>query len=243
MEWTVVTCGVPRTQWMMKKQTKDCIWTHNDYIWIKTCLYRPWSWSCRMASLFLYFPVLFRPVFCFSSMFSLIFSFLSSSVVISPVLYCSLSTAPFCSALFWSREGLLARVTLRRLIDPSGCRVDGKHMGSLHSTQKQLLEPSFPMEKTSTEHHAETWQDKSRSITVEQTLCCTEDWVCTGGFVCIENEQCMTFQSVNLYYIQMSSFCQVCVCVCTEGEREYENRGKHREWDLPKIPHMNNARE
>lgn len=54
--------------------------------------------------------------------------------------------AQFCSALFWSRALLLARVTPRRLIDPSGCRVDGKHMGSLHSTQKQLLEPSLPME-------------------------------------------------------------------------------------------------
>lgn len=43
------------------------------------------------ASLLLYFPVLFRPVFCFPSLFSLIFSFLSSSVVISPVLCCSLS--------------------------------------------------------------------------------------------------------------------------------------------------------
>lgn len=94
----------------------------------------------------LIFPVLLHPVFSFPSLFCLIIPFLFISVVISPVLYCFFSPAQFCSALFWSRALLLARVTPRRLIDPSGCRVDGKHMGSLHSTQKQLLEPSLPME-------------------------------------------------------------------------------------------------
>ncbi|TNN52554.1 hypothetical protein EYF80_037251 [Liparis tanakae] len=47
----------------------------------------------------------------------------------------------FCSVL------IRGRAVNQRLIDPSGSRLNGKHMASLHSTQKQLLEPSFPMEK------------------------------------------------------------------------------------------------
>jgi len=118
------------------------------------------------------------------------------SVLSYPVLLQSLPSRPvlfplllFCSALFWSRAGLLARVTPSRLIDPSGCRVDGKHMGSLHLKLKNNCLNTVSHWKTSTDHHAETWQDKSRSISAEQALRCAEDWVCTGGLVCLWNIQ------------------------------------------------------
>lgn len=87
-----------------------------------------------------------------------------------------LSPAPYCSVQYWSSTGLWARVTPHGLINPSGCRVNGKHMGSFHSTlQKQLPESHIHNGNASQNSGQKTWQDEPPAVSAVQTLCCLEN--------------------------------------------------------------------
>lgn len=118
----------------------------------------------------------------------------------------------FYPTLFGSRSGLLARVTPCSLKELYGCRVDEKHMGTPHSTPKQLMGTKISTGKKTAQHHSETWQVKSRYINGEDSSA----FVCLGRVLPSHSQTVILFHSQNL-----------CLCV--------------RKSVFSKILHMNNT--
>lgn len=78
--------------------------------------------------------------------------------------------------------------TPRRLTDLPGWRVDGKHMGSLRSVQKQLRDAEASNGKKH-ERREETWQIELKSINVEALIH-------ANVFVCAYNVLVLSFSNL-----------------------------------------------